>query len=477
MALTTAGASWERTYVRRLAITDLVAIVIAVGGSQLLWFGLYDAAIATDWRVQISYSVVSAVFGAAWYLALQYYATRDRKILGIGPGEYRRIADATLRIFGLLAIAAFLLKVEPARGYFLTALPAGLVLLVAGRWAWRQWLVSVRRKGECGSRAVLVGSRATSEYVAGMISRYPASGIFVVGALVPDGRVGQTVGEVPVLGDLDGIVAALDASGADALVLTGSDQMPHQAVKRLSWEIERRGVRLIVVPALTGVAGPRIHTTPIVGLPLIHVDFPQFEGTRYATKRMADIVASFCALVVLSPFFLVIALLITSTSPGPAFFRQTRVGLNGKPFGMLKFRSMRADAEEMLPGLLDSSDGNGVLFKKREDPRVTPVGRILRRWSIDELPQITNVLKGDMSFVGPRPPLLTEVEQYDSDARRRLLVKPGITGLWQISGRSDLSWEDSLRLDLYYVENWSLIGDLVILYRTVRAVLTGHGAY
>jgi exopolysaccharide biosynthesis polyprenyl glycosylphosphotransferase len=461
----------------RLMVTDLAAILLAIGGSQLLWFGLDNAALVADWRVRVSYTVVSIVFGSAWYVALQFFATRDRKILGIGPGEYRRIADATLRIFGLLAIAAFLLQVAPARGYFLTALPVGLLFLLIGRWGWRQWLIKARREGRYGSNALLVGSRSKSEHFADMIRRYPASGIFVVGAVVPEGRHGETVGGVPVLGDLEMIVAALDASGADILVLTGSDQMPHRAVKRLSWEIERRGVGLVVVPALTDIAGPRIHTTPVVGLPLIHVDFPEFEGPRYATKRIADILASCLALVVLSPLFLVVAVLIKATSRGPVFFRQQRVGLNGSLFEMLKFRSMRSDAEDLLPGLLDASDGNGVLFKKREDPRVTAIGRVLRRWSLDELPQLLNVLSGDMAFVGPRPPLLREVEQYDDAAHRRLLVKPGITGLWQISGRSDLSWEDSVRLDLYYVENWSLTGDIIILYRTVRAVLRGHGAY
>jgi exopolysaccharide biosynthesis polyprenyl glycosylphosphotransferase len=469
--------SWQSSYTRRLIATDLAAIAVAVGGSQLLWFGLANTTLVADWRMPVSYTAVSVLFAAAWFGALQYFATRDHKILGIGPGEYRRIADATIRIFGILAIIVFLLQLSPARGYFLTALPAGLVLLVMGRWAWRQWLVRQRNRGNCGSTAILVGSRGKTDHVAGVVARYPASGIFVVGAVVPGGVPGEMVGSVPVLGDLDRIVASLDESGADTLILTGSDELSHRAVKRLSWEIERRGVQLIVVPALTDIAGPRIHTTPVVGLPLIHVDFPQFEGARYATKRFADVILAVFALVVLSPLFLVIALLIKIGSRGPVFFRQNRVGLNGQPFAMLKFRSMRSDAEDLLPGLLDDSDGNGVLFKKRVDPRVTPVGRVLRRWSLDELPQVVNVLLGHMAFVGPRPPLLSEVLKYDDDARRRLLVKPGITGLWQISGRSDLSWEDSVRLDLYYVENWSLTGDLIILYRTARAVLRGWGAY
>jgi exopolysaccharide biosynthesis polyprenyl glycosylphosphotransferase len=202
-----------------------------------------------------------------------------------------------------------------------------------------------------------------------------------------------------------------------------------------------------------------------------------FSGRKYAAKRAFDLVVASLALVLLSPVFLVIAMLVRRDSPGPAIYAQERVGLNGERFRMLKFRSMVVDAEVQLPTLLDRTDGNGVLFKMRTDPRVTRIGAILRRYSLDELPQLVNVLKGDMSLVGPRPPLAVEVERYDDWALRRLLVRPGITGLWQTQGRSDLSWDDSVRLDLYYVENWSLTGDVIILYRTARAVMQAQGAY
>jgi exopolysaccharide biosynthesis polyprenyl glycosylphosphotransferase len=248
-------------------------------------------------------------------------------------------------------------------------------------------------------------------------------------------------------------------------------------MRQIGWALEATSTNLIVAPALTDVAGPRIHARPVAGLPLIQVDYPEFEGRKYAAKRAFDLVVSFLALVVLSPLFLVLALLVRNDSPGPAFFSQERVGLNGRRFHMLKFRSMVVDAETRLPTLLDRTDGNGVLFKLRSDPRVTRVGAVLRRYSLDELPQLVNVLKGDMSLVGPRPPLAAEVERYDEWTRRRLLVRPGITGLWQTQGRSNLSWEDSVRLDLYYVENWSLTGDIIILYRTVRSVARAEGAY
>jgi exopolysaccharide biosynthesis polyprenyl glycosylphosphotransferase len=235
----------------------------------------------------------------------------------------------------------------------------------------------------------------------------------------------------------------------------------------------------VVAPSLTDIGGPRIHTRPVAGLPLIHVETPRYEGTKLFAKRMFDIVASSIILLLSSPLLLGIAVAVRFTTPGPVLFTQERVGINGRPFQMLKFRTMVVDAEARLRELQeeDRSVGNQVLFKMKDDPRVTPVGRILRRFSLDELMQLVNVLNGSMSLVGPRPPLAREVKEYERKVHRRFLVKPGITGLWQVSGRSNLSWEDSVRLDLYYVENWSIVGDLVILWKTARAVLAREGAY
>lgn len=194
-------------------------------------------------------------------------------------------------------------------------------------------------------------------------------------------------------------------------------------------------------------------------------------------KRVLDVVLALMALVLLSPLLVITAIFIVADSGLPVLFRQNRIGRGGREFGMLKFRSMVVDAEKHLAALRDAHDGNEVLFKMKDDPRVTRVGKFIRRYSLDELPQLINVLIGDMSLVGPRPPLPAEVEQYEPDALRRLHVRPGMTGLWQVSGRSDLSWEESLRLDLRYVDNWSPIGDLVILMRTFKAVVATSGAY
>ncbi|HET8926845.1 MAG TPA: sugar transferase, partial [Microbacterium sp.] len=281
----------------------------------------------------------------------------------------------------------------------------------------------------------------------------------------------------PVLGDWSDLLGRIDQAGADTVIVTGNHPLTPRQLRELGWGLEERKANLIVAPALTDIAGPRIHSTPVAGLPLIHVDYPEFTGVKLALKRTSDLVASLLGLIILSPVFLVIALTIWSTSTGPAIYRQERVGMHGRPFRMLKFRTMVVDAEQQLSSLLDASEGNGVLFKMRSDPRITRFGRFLRRYSIDELPQLWNVIKGDMSLVGPRPPLASEVRSYERWVHRRLLVKPGITGLWQVSGRSNLSWDDSVRLDLYYVENWSLTADLIIMWRTIRAVIRSDGAY
>ncbi|BCW72569.1 hypothetical protein NicSoilB8_36130 [Arthrobacter sp. NicSoilB8] len=232
-----------------------------------------------------------------------------------------------------------------------------------------------------------------------------------------------------------------------------------------------------MAPALTDIAGPRIHTQQVAGLPLIHVTTPALDGGQRVAKRLFDIVVSAILIVLSSPVMIVVALLLKLTDPGPVLFKQQRVGIQGAHFGMLKFRSMVIDAEQRLVELQHKNEGNGVLFKMKSDPRITPVGRFLRKFSLDELPQLFNILAGSMSLVGPRPPLPSEVAAYEKDVRRRLLVKPGLTGLWQVSGRSNLSWQDSVRLDLYYVENWSLAGDLLIILKTARAVFRSTGAY
>jgi exopolysaccharide biosynthesis polyprenyl glycosylphosphotransferase len=299
----------------------------------------------------------------------------------------------------------------------------------------------------------------------------------VAACVTPDGRsrVADAAG-LPV-GGLDDVVDMATRTQAAAIAVTSASETAAQWLRRLSWQLEGTGVELLVAPGLVEVAGPRLHIRPFDGLPLLSVEQPRFEGWARVVKGLLDRVVAGLALLLLAPLLLVIALLVHRTDGGPVLFRQDRVGVGGRTFTMLKFRTMVVDAETRLDQLRGGNLSDGLLFKLRADPRVTPVGRWLRRLSLDELPQLVNVLTGDMSLVGPRPPLPSEVARYDSSVSRRLLVKPGLTGLWQISGRSDLSWEESVRLDLRYVENWSLALDLLIVWKTGRAVFSRSGAY
>ncbi len=325
-------------------------------------------------------------------------------------------------------------------------------------------------------RVIATGTeRAVAELVR-EIRREPGSGYTVVGVCV-DRAGSRSVEGLPVLGGSRDVVDVLRRERADTVAVGAWSSYSQVDLRRLGWQLEGTGADLLVAPSLTDVAGPRISFRPVSGLSLIHVEQPQFRGVRRVMKGLFDRSVALGLLVVAAVPMLAIAAIVRATSTGLALFRQTRVGLDGRHFTMLKFRSMRVTAEEELQGLLDRNEKDGVLFKMRDDPRVTPIGTWLRRFSLDELPQLVNVLRGDMSLVGPRPPLPREVEQYGDDVRRRLLVKPGITGLWQVKGRSDLSWEESVRLDLYYVENWSPALDAQILWRTASAVLASRGAY
>ena len=473
---------WRSVYAGRLAITDLLVLIWVVFGVQILWFGLDTSDLAFRGNMaelSLSYSTVSVLLIACWMATLRIYGSRGYRVLGTGPDEYKLIAGASMRLFGLLAIVAYLFRIDVARGYILIAFPLGMVVLVFSRWIWRQWLVVQRLRGTYTSRVVLVGSLTSASRVNQDLARFPGAGYLVVGACVPNGQAGEHLPgtSIPVLGGLDGVDSTLAAVNADTVVVASSAEFTQSKMRELSWSLEPGRHHLVVAPSLIDIGGPRIHTRPVAGLPLIHVETPRYDGRTLFTKRAFDVLASGLIIILLSPALVLIALAIRGSKTGPVLFGQARVGINGKQFKMLKFRSMVTDAEARLATLQahQQGEGNSVLFKMKNDPRVTPLGRFLRRFSLDELPQLFNVFGGSMSLVGPRPPLEREVEQYESHVHRRFLVKPGITGLWQISGRSNLSWEDSVRLDLYYVENWSMMGDLIILWRTSKAVLSPQG--
>lgn len=477
-------ARWRERYATRLAISDFLVLIWAVFGTQMVWFGFGNAqvAIRADSRISdLSYWVFSAVLVAAWMWALSLVDSRSHRVIGIGSTEYARIINASFTLFGFIAIVAFLTQIDVARGYLLIALPLGIFVLLLERWLWRQWLVAKRSMGEHSARVLLVGSRESVAQIARELARSSASGYLVVGACVPSGRIAEVIEgtSIPIMGNVNSIESAMLATRSDTVAVTSTDDLPANKVKEISWGLEAGRQHLVLAPSIIDIAGPRIHTRPVAGLPLIHVETPRFSAGQRFVKRTFDILAGSVLVVLLSPALAAVAIAVKSTSAGPVLYRQERIGMHGDPFRMLKFRSMRVGADAELKALLEAQGtSTQPLFKVQNDPRITPIGRFIRKYSLDELPQLFNVVGGSMSLVGPRPQIAAEVELYTDAARRRLLARPGITGLWQVSGRSTLDWEDAVKLDLYYVENWSLAGDVTILMKTAGAVLApGESAH
>ena len=472
---------WQRVYARQLACLDAAAIICAVSIALFIRFGeSVDSSVGIGGgRGQdVTYLTAAVLLCILWSLSLFIHKCYDERIIGGGVEEYRRMFRGSAWLWASVAIAAYVTKTDFARGFVAIAFPLGTVLVFLSRWWSRQWLTRLRSTKEDWSHRVLVlGDVGHVDHLVQELQRSPGAGYAVVGVCLPSGGPDKHVADVPVVGSLATVISAIDAVRADTIAVTATPGITAPVLRRLAWELEDRDVDMILAPALTDVAGPRIHVQPVAGLPLLHVAQPEFSGPRRLVKNTFDTGVAAVAVVLLSPVLLAVAAAVKLTDRGPVLFRQIRVGRTGEEFSAYKFRSMVIDAERRLPELRGPNEGAGVLFKLRDDPRVTRIGRFLRRYSLDELPQLFNVLKGQMSLVGPRPPLPTEVAQYPNEMRRRLLVKPGITGLWQVSGRSDLSWDESVRFDLYYVENWSLTSDLIILWRTARAVFRGTGAY
>jgi exopolysaccharide biosynthesis polyprenyl glycosylphosphotransferase len=458
---------WQSRFVKQLIVGDLVAGLLAASFAVLVRF---------PGGASRGYQLATAIFPLGWVASCAAARAYEARFLGTGSEEFRRVFDAGVRLLGATALVAFAARLDLARLYALVAFPSvvGLSLLI--RYVARQQLHRRREAGRSMHRVIVVGrERACAELVQ-QFRREPQAGFSVTGICTD--AADADVEDVPVLGRSDQVVDALRQTGADTVAVAAWSDFTQSDLRRLSWELEGSGVSLVVAPSLADIAGPRIHIRPVAGLPLLHVEEPEFSGARRLLKGAFDRSSAGLLLLLVSPIMIAIALAVRVTSRGPAFFRQTRVGIDGRDFTIYKFRSMYADAEARFIELQAANDNaDGLLFKIREDPRVTPVGRWIRRYSLDELPQLINIVRGDMSVVGPRPPLPREVSQYGSDVRRRLLVKPGLTGLWQISGRSNLSWDESVRLDLHYVENWSLALDFMIVWKTLFAVLKREGAY
>jgi exopolysaccharide biosynthesis polyprenyl glycosylphosphotransferase len=464
---------WERHYLRLVVLVDLAVILASTLLALHVRFGSADNSVSG-----LSYPMLSVLLVPVWMGALLVARAYEMRFIGTGAEEFKRVAAASLRLMAVLAIVAYTFKIDLARGYVAIALPVGTVLLLVGRYASRRWLHARRRSGQFMRRVIVVGGVDGVRDLALQLSHDPYVGYALVGACLPTSTETFAIPDVPVLGSLTQVLTAVAEVGADTVAVASGPGMSPAVLRQLSWELEGSGVGLLVAPSLLDVAGPRISVRPVAGLPLLHVEEPELSGVRQLMKAVVEWVFAAAAFLVALPILVACAVAVRLDSHGAPLFRQTRVGKNGREFTVYKLRTMRADAESLLESLREQNEsGDGLLFKMREDPRITRVGRFLRKWSFDEVPQLWNVVRGDMALVGPRPPLPGEVAQYGQEVARRLLVRPGITGLWQVSGRSNLSWDDSVRLDLYYVENWSLALDAMIVWKTLFAIFRQEGAY
>jgi exopolysaccharide biosynthesis polyprenyl glycosylphosphotransferase len=456
-------------YRRNLLLADALAAALAAALAISLRF---------DGDAPGRWSLVPAALPPLWLLIGGLHRTYEQRYLGTGIDEFERVVRAGLVLFATIAVSSYLLNRNVSRSIVTFAVPVTVLGSLAARKLMRMRLHRARANGAGMEKTIVVGTGDAVVHLVDLLKKTTYRGLDPVGVCLPPlSVIPSELDGVPVLGGPDDILRAVDSTGAHVVAVVSHPDFWGHPLRQLAWALEERDVELIVSPGIVEVAGPRLSIRPMAGLSLLHLERPAAGGGQMLLKSAFDRSIGILILLLLSPLLVAVAIAVRTTSKGPALFRQTRVGVDGREFSIYKFRSMVPDAEHRLIDLAGHNEGNGVLFKIRGDPRVTPVGRRLRKYSLDELPQLINVAKGEMSLVGPRPPLPSEVADYSDDAVRRLRVRPGMTGLWQVSGRSDLSWEQSLQLDLRYVDNWTMTLDLSILWRTVSAVVRGSGAY
>ncbi len=462
---------WESGYLHAVMVTDLIVAALCLRIGLVLTDGSLAGHLPGALAGMTAVVLSGSMFGCRVW---------DRRVLGQGAEEFRRLGNAVITAVVLLGLTALAMDVGYFRPWVFAILPATGLCLFLSRYALRQVLHAQRRRDQCMHPVLVAGSLDEVADLIARTRREPHYGWSVTGVCIPgattEGRRLDVHG-VPVVGGLHDVPELVWTGRYRIVAVAPDSHWTRRRLRELAWDIEGVPTELVVAPPLMEVTGPRLHVDPVYGLTLLRVSQPTFTGARWVVKSVLDRIAGCIALLLLVPVMAAVAIAIKLEDSGPVLFRQERVGKAGGLFRMVKFRSMGVDADQRRAELEALNEGAGPLFKLRSDPRVTRVGAFIRRYSLDELPQLLNVVTGDMSIVGPRPPLPAEVERYETDARRRLLVRPGITGLWQISGRSELTWEESVRLDLRYVENWSLMMDVVIVWKTVRAVLRGDGAY
>lgn len=451
----------------RLVVSDALVLLV------VFLLGLLISSRASTWAIDPVLAIygVPFVIAGLWLGMLALRGSYDQRVIGLGTEEIRRVVSATLYTFAVVAGVSYLIRADISRAYAFVSLPLGLLLIVVGRFAWRGWLYRRRARGEFQHRTVVVGSGPASEEIDDRLTRDAYAGYAVVARCAAPQPSGESLSEW-----LDRLDVVLSDAHAEAVAVAPSETLTGEAIRQLAWRLEGRDIDLLIAPAMMDIAGPRLSVRPAAGLPLLHLDEAALSRPQRFAKRSLDLIGAVTMLVVLSPVLLACALAVKVSSRGPVIFRQVRIGREGEPFTMLKFRTMVVGADRMKDELRREHDLDDPMFKMARDPRITGAGGFLRRWSLDELPQLFNVVGGSMSLVGPRPHPLDDVDRYELEAYRRLALKPGLTGLWQVEGRSDLTWSEALQLDLYYVESWSLSGDVVLLARTVRAVIQGRGA-
>jgi exopolysaccharide biosynthesis polyprenyl glycosylphosphotransferase len=460
-----------------VALADIAVLVVSMYLAWELRLKLNLWAPDID-PAQALYSSAGPWIGLLWLVWLAGQGAYAPRHFGSGSEEFKDVFMGSLLTAGTVGLGCYLFQIQLARGFLVLVFVIGIPLLLIERYVARKLLHRARIQGRLQHKVLAVGGPSGVNELVEVLNREQYVGYRIVGACIPSQMEFRPEElSVPVLGSVAEARLICDEIGADTVLVARGAYTSASDLRRIGWDLEESDIDLVVVPSLLDVAGPRIHMRPVAGLPLLHVEGPQVDEAAGFSKRIFDLVVASAVLIATAPLALLVMLWIKAEDGGPVFFRQHRIGRNGESFDMLKFRSMVVDAEWRLEEIEHMNESDSVLFKVRNDPRVTRIGRVLRKYSIDELPQLVNVLRGDMSLVGPRPPLAREVEAYADDVHRRLLVRPGMTGLWQVSGRSELSWKESVRLDLYYVDNWSMMGDLVIMAKTVKAVFASHGAY
>lgn len=467
------------------ALLRVAECLSIVGGTAFAVMVSTDVAVAEDTWIRV---LLGSGMVATWILLLTAEHSSDARVLGRGFEEFRRVILATGKLLGAVAVVLLVTGVPLPRQTLAIAFAIGLGGCLLAHLVNSMYLMYCRNKYPTArTRVLLVGSDAQTRRVAAAVARSPRAGYSIVGLrpLVEHSRAGVLVGAGAALDDDEAdqpdiaqIIAKARHLEASVVILTSADKMDDGLLRDLRWGLHPYDIDLMVLPDVADVAQPKLSIERLGGLSLLRVDQPGYSSTSGLGKAVFDRIMASLLLIAVLPVMLAIAVLIKLEDGGPVFYRPTRVGLAGEPFRMWKFRSMHVDADarlaevRRLSGLADTA-----FYKWAEDPRITRIGRILRRTSLDELPQIINVVLGQMSLIGPRPMVQGEGEEFPGFVQRRLSVKPGMTGLWQISGRSDLSEHERVRLDLHYVENWSVDQDLRILFKTAISVVRGHGAY